>query len=101
MKEFCEQLTDYPWQCRVLIKKGGLGSIPQCPGQRVGSDVHNPLVIQDENPGEGVCWLWARGEKKKSADCQAIHACIQDNNNVRLTWTDKDEQFPLDNMATT
>ena len=43
-----------------------------------------------------------RDNKRKSDDYLAIHACMQDNNsNVRLTWTDKDEQFPLDNMTTT
>ena len=30
-KEFYEQLSDYPWQCWVLIKKGGLGSILSLP----------------------------------------------------------------------
>ena len=27
MKEFYNQLSDYPWQFRILYKKGGLGSI--------------------------------------------------------------------------
>ena len=31
IKEFYEQLSEYPWQCRVLIKKGSLGSILSLP----------------------------------------------------------------------
>ena len=70
---------------------------PQYPCHRVDDKVHHSLVVGDENPAEDVCGLWAREEKRKSADYQAIHAYMQDsNNNIRLTWTDKDEHFPLD-----
>ena len=27
IKKFYEKLSEYPWQCQVLIKKGGLDSI--------------------------------------------------------------------------